>query len=75
MELESTNEKEALSRVEKVNSERAKFIQKLFNRSVTDESYYDLVLNSDRFSNQQMADVICVCMKSAGFPVPELVER
>ena len=49
------------------NSERAEYIQKLYGADINDPLHYDLVLNSDRFSHDQMVDLILLAMEKSGF--------
>ena len=52
------------------NNERAEYIHKLYNADINDPSHYDLVLNSDRFSHDQMVDLVLLAMEKAGFSIP-----
>lgn len=49
------------------NNERAEYIRKLYSADINDPSHYDLVLNSDRFSHDQMVDLILFAMEKSGF--------
>ena len=49
------------------NNERAEYIRKLYDADINDPSHYDLVLNSDRFSHDQMVDLILLAMEKSGF--------
>ena len=52
------------------NNERAEYIQKLYDADINDPSHYDLVLNSDRFSHDQMVELVLLAMAKTGFTVP-----
>ena len=52
------------------NNERAEYIHKLYHADINDPAHYDLVLNSDRFSHDQMVDLILLAMEKSGFTVP-----
>lgn len=53
------------------NKERAEYIHKLYNADINDPSHYDLVINSDRFSQEQMVDLILLAMEKAGLTIPK----
>ena len=63
--------KAAIKLVDKVNSERAKYIKKLYDTDINDPSSYDLVLNSDRYNKEQVVDLICDAMEKSGYKLPE----
>lgn len=51
-------EEEAAIRVAAIDRQRVQFVREHFNKDTTDPSLYDLVLNTDRFSVEQCADLI-----------------
>ncbi|MGB5538947.1 MAG: cytidylate kinase-like family protein [Gammaproteobacteria bacterium] len=57
-------------RVRTVDEERAGYLQKLYGSDIKDCSDYDFVINSDRFSIEQMVDMILGGMRQAGFEIP-----
>jgi len=63
----------ARKRVEKVNHERAEYLQQLYGVGIDDCSDYDLVINSDRFDVQQMVGLILNGMQQAGYDIPDKV--
>jgi len=52
------NEKEAAVKVAAIDRQRVQFVREHFNKDTTDPSLYDLVLNTERFSVEQCADLI-----------------
>jgi cytidylate kinase len=52
------SEEEAAIRVAAIDRQRVQFVREHFNKDTTDPSLYDLVLNTDRFSVEQCADLI-----------------
>ncbi len=63
--------KEATKLVKKVNNERAKYIKKLFDADINDPAKYDIVLNSDRYNEQQMVELFLDAIVKAGYKIPE----
>jgi hypothetical protein len=63
------NEATALTR--KINSERSEYLRMLYNVDINDPSFYDLVLNSDRYDCRQMVELILDAMEKAGYKLPE----
>lgn len=61
---------EAAKIVRAKNDERARFIRDTYGRDWSDPAAYDLVLNTDRFGNEQVVRVIAAAMKEAGLTVP-----
>jgi cytidylate kinase len=56
-----------------VNAERAAYIKRLYDVEIGDDSHYDLVLNTDRFSIKQSLAMILHGMQLAGYELtPEL---
>jgi cytidylate kinase len=52
------SEEEAAVKVAAIDQQRDQFVREHFNRDTTDPSLYDLVLNTERFSVEQCADLI-----------------
>ena len=52
------NEEEAAVKVAAIDRQRVQFVREHFNKDTTDPSLYDLVLNTERFSVEQCADLI-----------------
>lgn len=66
----------ARERVQAVDRQRAEFAEKHFGVSSADSSVYDLTINSDRYSVEQMVDIILNGMLQAGYDIPdELLHR
>ena len=61
----------ARDRVRIVDAQRAEYIEQVFGVSASDDSVYDLLLNSDRFSIEQMVDLVLVAMRIAGYDIRE----
>lgn len=54
-------------RVEQVNRERAEYINELYGVHAGDSSNFDLVLNTDRFTAEQVVALILDAMQKAGY--------
>ena len=54
-----------------VNQERAAFVRGLFKHFPSTKTYYDLVLNSDGLTPDQIAEIALFTMKRMGFHVSE----
>jgi cytidylate kinase len=52
------SEAEAAVQVAAIDRQRVQFVREHFNKDTTDPSLYDLVLNTERFSVEQCADLI-----------------
>jgi cytidylate kinase len=52
------SEEEAAVKVAAIDRQRVQFVREHFNKDTTDPSLYDLVLNTERFSVEQCADLI-----------------
>jgi cytidylate kinase len=75
-EREHCNLAAARERVQTVNRQRAEFVEKHFGVDNADCSVYDLVINSDRFSLEQMVGLILRAMQQAGYDItPEMLEH
>lgn len=67
---ENIDMKAATELVTRVNNERAEYIKKLYDSDIDDPCSYDIVLNSDRFNEQQMVELILEAMEKAGYKLP-----
>lgn len=75
-EREGLDATAAAERVRNIDRQRAEFVQKHFGVDSADCSVYDLVINSDRFSLEQMVDMIIDAMRTVGYDIPaELLHR
>ena len=63
--------KDAIKLVHEVNNERAEYIKMLYDTDINEPSNYDLVLNSDRYNEQQIVELIRDSMEKAGFKLPD----
>ena len=70
-ERENIGPQAARDRVLSVDRERSDYIRELYGVDAGDASYYDLVMNSDRFSVEDMVNIILSCMRRAGYILPE----
>ncbi len=68
---ETLDLEQARRKVIKTNSERTAFVREIFSYFPSNKTYYDLVLNADRLSPEQMADIALNTMRQMGFYVPE----
>ncbi len=57
---------EIIETIEQTNRNRVEFIREFTAKDITDPSYYDLTLNNDRYTVDQMADVVIYTMKLRG---------
>jgi cytidylate kinase len=70
------NQAAARERVQAVDHERARFVQKHFGVDNADCSVYDLVINSDRFSLEWMVDMILDAMLEVGYEItPDILQH
>jgi cytidylate kinase len=60
----------ARERVRAVDAQRAGFVERHFGVASSDNSVYDLTINSDRFSVEQMVDLILDAMLKLGYDIP-----
>lgn len=66
----------ARERVQVIDRQRAEYLQKVFGSEITDCSDFDLVVNSDRFSLDQMVDMILKGMLLAGYTLtPDILRH
>jgi cytidylate kinase len=56
-ERENISKEQALNIIREKDAERANFVEYNFNKDVTNASDYDLVLNSDTYTLEEMADI------------------
>ena len=62
---------EAKKVVRETNRKRGRLIWKLFNSRLNDASNFDIVINTDHFSDYgQVVDIIMQCMRSLGYAQP-----
>ncbi len=61
---------EARKRVLTINSQRDEYLKKLYAVDIADCSVYDLIINSDRFSVDQMVNLILDGMQQVGYEIP-----
>ncbi|MBF0370057.1 MAG: cytidylate kinase-like family protein [Magnetococcales bacterium] len=57
--------------ITQINQERMAFVRGLFKHFPSTKTYYDLVLNSDGLTPDQITEVALFTMKQMGFHVPE----
>ncbi len=57
---------ELIETIDHTNSKRVEFIREFTNRDIKEEKYYDMVINNDRFSVEEMAELIIAAMKIRG---------
>lgn len=69
-EREGIDPAAAAGRVHEVDRQRAEFVEKHFGVDNADCSVFDLVINSDRFSLEQMVVMILDAMQTAGYDIP-----
>ncbi|MBF0612178.1 MAG: cytidylate kinase-like family protein [Magnetococcales bacterium] len=56
----------------KTDADRDEFVKKIFKSYPTKRIFYDLVVNTDNFTTQQVVNIVAVAMAEAGFAVPEI---
>ena len=66
-ERENISFEEALQKVHDVDQERAEYIRKLYETDIDDPQAYDLVLNSDRYDQVQLVEMILEAMQKSGY--------
>jgi feruloyl esterase len=64
------SEEEAAVKVAAIERHRVQFVREHFNKDTTDSSLYDLVLNTERFSVEQCADLIVEALHRLQAAVP-----
>ena len=62
---------EAEAYVLKIDKRREKFLTKVYPTNVHASSGYDLTVNTDKFSFEQVVELILFAMKQRGYDVPE----
>jgi len=60
----------ARERVVMVNRQRADYLEKLYGEGIDDCSDYDIVINTDRFDEEQTVALILHSMVQAGYDIP-----
>lgn len=60
---QGVSEKEARKRVEGMDRERAEYIWQYFRQDTTDPHHYDLVINVEHYTNEQVAEMIIGAME------------
>lgn len=64
--------KEAKKKVEAVDRERAEYIRHFFHQDPEDPAHYDVVINVEHLTNEQVADTIIAAMAiKFGYPPPK----
>lgn len=71
VECEGIKEKEAEKKILETNDERIKFVRKIYQNYTNPRNFYDMVLNSDIFSSEQMVELILLTMGKVGFRLPK----
>ncbi|WP_455234675.1 cytidylate kinase-like family protein [Thiogranum longum] len=74
-ERENLDSEAARQHTLEVDGERSAYIRKLFGSDIDDATAYDLVVNSDRFTVEEMVDIILFGMRAAGYVLPENLQR
>jgi cytidylate kinase len=67
--------KAARKRVKKVDREREEYMKQLYGTAIDESSNYDLVINSDRFDEPRMVELVLHGMRLAGYDIPDKVMR
>jgi cytidylate kinase len=57
---------EVIETIEHTNQKRVEFIKEFTAKDISELKHYDLILNNDRFSVDQMAEIIINAMKIRG---------
>ena len=68
---ESISVEQATKKVKQVNDDRAAYVKRMFHVPLHDASRFDVILNSDRHSPEDLADIIVHAMRKAKLPVPD----
>lgn len=66
-ERENISLEAALQQVHDVDQERAEYTRKLYDTDIDDPLSYDLVLNSDRYDQVQLVELILEAMQKSGY--------
>jgi hypothetical protein len=66
-ERENISLEEAMQKVHDVDQERAEYTRKLYDADINDPLSYDLVLNSDRYDQIQLVELILEAMQKSGY--------
>ena len=74
-EKERVTEREARKKVESMDHERAEFIRHYFHADIENADHYDMIINVEHLSNEQVADMIISALEiKLCEPRPEPVE-
>jgi cytidylate kinase len=68
---EGINIEAARQRVTEVDQERSEYICSIYGADIADTDQYDLVLNSDDCTTEQLVDKILLGMQTSGYVLPE----
>ena len=66
-ERENISLEQALQQVHDVDQERAEYTRRLYDADIDDPMSYDLVLNSDRYDQAQLVELILQAMQKSGY--------
>ena len=66
-EWTNTSIEEARQRIIDVDQERAEYVHTLYQADINDPLGYDLIINSDRYDQSQMVEIIVRAMLKAGY--------
>lgn len=75
MERENVTEQDAMTRINKVDKERQKWTQSLYNVDPWDLKLYDISINVDRFNVEDSVDIICQSAKHPSFQTTDESQR
>ncbi|MBF0187322.1 MAG: cytidylate kinase-like family protein [Magnetococcales bacterium] len=53
------------------NKDRVRYVRKIYSRYSTTNTYYDMVINSDIFTPEQIVEIVIVAMEKGGFDLPK----
>jgi cytidylate kinase len=62
-EKERVTQREARKKVMGVDQERAEFVKHYFHCNIDDSHHYDLIVNVEKFSNEQVADMVIAALE------------
>lgn len=69
-ERENISLEEAMKKAHDIDQERAEYTRKLYGTDIDEPLSYDLVLNSDRYDQVQLVELILEAMQSSGYHLP-----
>ncbi len=61
----------ARERVHDIDRKRAEYVRTLYQTDIDDPQAYDLIINSDRYDQVQMVEIILVAMLKAGYQLAD----